>query len=130
MDANHAAQGVNAFYCSDVYTKVGADFDNGWLITAIPPGEHASIKDTSELLYLGGDKGWVGKDLIPATLGDPVQKRGTPRDPAVKRINNGIVGDARRSSPEIGKGVSGMKVEYAVRQNRELLKREGRLSSP
>jgi creatinine amidohydrolase/Fe(II)-dependent formamide hydrolase-like protein len=55
-------------------------------------------------------------------VGDPVRKPGEPRDPNVKRINNGISGDARRSTAEIGKRVSDMKVEYAVRQIRELLK--------
>jgi creatinine amidohydrolase len=101
---------------------VGADFDKWLADNGYPAGAHASIKDTSELLYLGGDKGWVRKDLIPTAVGDPVQKRGEPRDPAVKRVNNGISGDARRSTPEIGKRVSDMKVEYAVRQIRELLK--------
>jgi creatinine amidohydrolase/Fe(II)-dependent formamide hydrolase-like protein len=42
-------------------------------------------------------------------------------DPTVKRVNNGISGDARRSSPEIGKRVSDMKVDYAVAQIRRLL---------
>jgi creatinine amidohydrolase/Fe(II)-dependent formamide hydrolase-like protein len=52
----------------------------------------------------------------------PVRKPGEPRDPNVKRVNNGISGDARRSTADIGKRVSDMKVEYAVRQIRELLK--------
>jgi creatinine amidohydrolase len=55
-------------------------------------------------------------------VGDPVRKPGEPRDPNVKRVNNGISGDARRSTADIGNRVSDMKVEYAVRQIRELLK--------
>jgi creatinine amidohydrolase len=88
----------------------------------LSPGSHASVKDTSELLYLGGDKGWVRKELIPTAVGDPVSKPGTPRDPNVQRVNNGISGDARRSTADIGKRVSDMKVDYGVRQIRELLK--------
>ena len=62
------------------------------------------------MLYLGGDKGWVRKDLIATAVGDPQ-----------KRPGNGISGDARRSAPEIGKRVSDMKVDYAVAQIRQLL---------
>ena len=124
LDEKYAPQGVHVVYCSDVYTKVGADFDKWLEDNGYPAGAHASIKDTSELLYLGGDKGWVRKDLIATAVGDPVRKPGTPRDPNQKRANNGIQGDARRSTPEIGKRVSDMKVDYAVRQIRELLKEQ------
>jgi hypothetical protein len=46
--------------------------------------------------------------------------RGTrQQDP--NRINNGITGDARRSSAELGKKFIDMKVDYAVRQINQLL---------
>lgn len=110
LDTKYSPQGVRVVYCSDVYEKVGADF-NKWLAdNGYPVGAHASIKDTSELLYLGGNQGWVRKDLIATAVGDPQ-----------KRPGNGISGDARRSAPEIGKRVSDMKVDYAVAQIRQLL---------
>jgi creatinine amidohydrolase/Fe(II)-dependent formamide hydrolase-like protein len=121
LDAKYSPKGVHVVYCSDVYAKVGADFDKWLADNGYPAGSHASVKDTSELLYLGGDKGWVRKDLIATAVGDPVRKPGEARDPNAKRVNNGIEGDARRSTAEIGKRVSDMKVEYAVRQIRELL---------
>ncbi len=121
LDAKYTGKGIRVIYCSDVYTKVGADFDKWLADNGYPAGAHASVKDTSELLYLGGDKGWVRKELIPTAVGDPVRKPGEPRDPNAKRVNNGIQGDARRSTAEIGKRVSDMKVDYAVRQIRELL---------
>jgi creatinine amidohydrolase len=121
LDAKYAGQGIRVVYCDDVYQKVGADF-NKWLAdNSYPAGAHASIKDTSELWYLGGDQGWVRKELIATAVGDPVRKPGEPRDPSAKRINNGISGDARRSSPEIGKRVSDMKVDYAAAQIKRLL---------
>jgi len=55
------------------------------------------------MLYLGGDDGWVRKDLVPTALGDPSLKPGAQADPNAKRINNGVVGDARRSSAMLGK---------------------------
>jgi creatinine amidohydrolase/Fe(II)-dependent formamide hydrolase-like protein len=108
LDAKYSAQGIHIVYCSDVYTKAGAEF-NKWLTEHnLPVGSHASIKDTSELWYLGGDKGWIRKNEIPNAVGDASHK-------------NGISGDARKSSPEIGKVISDMKVDFAVAQIRQLL---------
>jgi creatinine amidohydrolase len=120
LDAKYSSKGIRVVYCNDVYDKVGTDF-NKWLTdNHLPVGSHASIKDTSELLYLGGDKGWIRKDEIATAVGNS-EKRGATADPNVKRVSNGISGDARGSTPEIGKRVSDMKVDYAVHQIRELL---------
>jgi creatinine amidohydrolase/Fe(II)-dependent formamide hydrolase-like protein len=111
MEAKYAAQGVHVFYCNDVYDKANNEF-NEWLAkNGKPSGGHASIIDTSEMLYLGGDS-WVRRDKI--TFGDPVLPRGQQRDPSAPRINNGITGDARGSSPELGKKIFDMKVQYAI----------------
>jgi creatinine amidohydrolase/Fe(II)-dependent formamide hydrolase-like protein len=108
LDAKYAPQGARVVYCGDLYSKAGTEF-NKWLSAHdLPVGSHASIKDTSELWYLGGDKGWIRKDQIPNAVGDATHK-------------NGISGDARKASPEIGKVISEMKVEYAVAQIRQLL---------
>jgi creatinine amidohydrolase/Fe(II)-dependent formamide hydrolase-like protein len=72
------------------------------------------------MLYLGGDLGWVRKELIPTAVGDTLP-RGATRDPNVPRVNNGISGDARRSTRELGKKAFDQKVDYAVRQIRVLL---------
>jgi creatinine amidohydrolase len=119
LDAKFSPKGIRVVYCGDVYEKVGTDF-NKWLEDhKLPVGSHASIKDTSELWYLGGDQGWIRKDQIATAVGPAPRKPGEPRDP--KAVNNGISGDARQSSPEIGKVVSEMKVNYAVAQIRQLL---------
>jgi creatinine amidohydrolase len=110
LDAKYASSGIRVVYCNDVYQKAGAEFNKWSAANGYPPGEHASLKDTSELLYLGGDKGWVRKDLIPTAVGDPT-----------KQVNNGISGDARRSTAEIGKRVTDLKVDLAVAQIRQLL---------
>jgi creatinine amidohydrolase/Fe(II)-dependent formamide hydrolase-like protein len=115
LDAKYAGQGIRVVYVDDAYKKADTDF-NKWLVdNGYPVGSHAGIKDTSEMLYLGGDKGWVRKERIA------VRKPGEPRDPNAKRVNNGISGDARRSSAEIGKRICDLKVEYAVAQIRRLL---------
>jgi len=47
----------------------------------------AQTLDTSEMMYLGGNQGWVREEQLAHSLGD----------------NNGIIGDARRSTAQLGK---------------------------
>ena len=121
LDAKHAADGKHVYYCDEVYAKANADFDEYLKANNFPVSQHAGIPDTSEMLYLGGDKGWVRKDLVATALGDPILPRGQAPDPNVKRINNGISGDGRKSSPELGKRLFDMKVDYAVAQIQKLM---------
>ena len=114
LDAKYASKGIRVFFCDEVYAKAQGDFDKWLAANNYPVSSHAGIPDTSEMWYLGGDV-WVRKDLIPTALGD-VRQAGAPRDTTQPRVNNGISGDARRSSPELGKKAFEMKVEYAVRQ--------------
>ena len=63
LDDKYAPQGIHVYYCDEVYTKAQDDFDK-WLDgNGYPRSSHAGIPDTSEMLYLGGDKGWVRKEL-------------------------------------------------------------------
>jgi creatinine amidohydrolase/Fe(II)-dependent formamide hydrolase-like protein len=121
LDEKYSSQGIRVVFCDEVYEKANADFDKWLAANNYPSSSHAGIPDTAEMLYLGGDKGWVRKDLVSTALGDPVRKRGEPRDPNEKRVNNGITGDARRSTPELGKRIFDMKVDYAVNQIHQLL---------
>jgi creatinine amidohydrolase/Fe(II)-dependent formamide hydrolase-like protein len=103
LNKKYAAQGAHVYFCSSVYKEAREDF-NKWLKEhGYPVGSHASIPDTSELMYLGGDE-YVRKDRLVA---------GTP--------DNGIVGDPRRSSAELGKRVFDMKVDYGVAEIRRLI---------
>lgn len=121
LDRLHAASGVRVLYCDDVYKKANGDFD-AWLAkSGYPPSAHAGIPDTSTMLYLGADQGWVRKDLLASAVGDPVPTPGQPRDPNASRVNNGITGDGRRSSADLGKRLFDLKVDYAVAQIRALM---------
>ena len=121
LDEKYSGQGIRVVFCDEVYEKANSDFDKWLADNGYPSSSHAGIPDTSEMLYLGADKGWVRKDLIPTAVGDPVRRRGAPRDPNGPRANNGITGDARRSTPELGKRLFGMKVDYAVNEIHRLL---------
>jgi creatinine amidohydrolase/Fe(II)-dependent formamide hydrolase-like protein len=119
LDDKYAPRGIHVYYCDDVYVKAGADFENWLVANGYPRSTHAGISDTSIMLYLGGDE-WVRKDLIRTALGDPVSQPGQPQTNA-PRANNGITGDARRSSVELGKMAFDRKVDYGVQQIRGFL---------
>ncbi len=127
LNEKYSPKGIHVVFCDAVYvgTKehpgAQADFEQWLADNGYPSGGHAGVSDTSEMLYLGGDKGWVRKDLIKTALGDPVGKPGERRDPNAPRIDNGITGDARRSTAELGKKFIDMKVDYGVRQIHQLL---------
>ena len=114
LDEKHARDGVHVFFCDSVYSKANADFDKWLTEHGYPTSSHAGIPDTSEMLYLGGET-WVRTALIPTAVGDTTP-RGAARDPNAPRVNNGISGDARRSTAELGKMIFDMKVDYAVKQ--------------
>lgn len=115
LEAKYASQGIHVFFCDEVYAKAQDDFDKMLAEKGLPVSSHAGIPDTSEMLFLGG-QAWTREELIPTAVGDPVMERGAPRDPNAKRINNGITGDARKSTRAIGKMAFENKVSYAVRQ--------------
>ena len=122
LDEKYAGKGIRVVYSDEVYSKANGDFDKWLAEHEYPVSSHAGIPDTSEMLYLGGDVGWVRKDLVASALGDPMRKQGEARDPNAKRINNGISGDGRKSTAELGKRIFDLKVDYAVKQIHELLK--------
>ena len=116
LTAKFSAQGIKVVFCNDVYSTANDAFDKWLQSQGYPSSSHAGIPDTSEMLYLGADKGWVRKELVKDALGDPVLPQGQKPDPSKPRVNNGISGDGRRSTPELGKKLFDMKVDYAVKQ--------------
>jgi len=120
LDDKYAAQSIHVYYCDSVYAPAQNDFEK-WLQTqGYPPSGHAGVFDTSEMLYVCGDA-CVRKELLKTAVGDPVLPPGQRRDPNAPRVNNGITGDARRSSAAIGKMLLDKRVDYAVKQIRGFL---------
>lgn len=112
-NAKYSPQGVHVFFCGDFYEKTQAEFQRWVIANHLPPSSHGGIPDTSLMMYLGGDA-WVRKDKMVA--GDPLLPPGTPRDPNTPLVNNGIIGDPRPSTPEMGKRYFDMKTKNAVAQ--------------
>jgi len=114
--------GARVFYCDQVYRAANDAFDQYLAQHGYPPGLHGYLFDTSEMMYLDKDDTWVRRDLVSSAIGDSVadgKARFGPQSP-----QNGILGDARRSTAELGKRAFDMKVDYAVRQIRSLLPTE------
>lgn len=120
MDAKYSPQGTHVYFCGDLYEKSRVDFAE-WLTSKhLPLSNHAGISDTSIMLYLQPrPESWV-RNIYKTTVGDPVLPAGQRPDPNVPRVNNGVTGDPRPSTPEIGKLAVEMKVNDAVAQIRKL----------
>src|SRR5216683_358891 len=72
LDRKYASKGARAYFCDDVYAKAQRDMEQWLEASGYPRSSHAGIPDTSEMMYLGGDKGWVRTELIETALGDAV----------------------------------------------------------
>jgi creatinine amidohydrolase len=112
-NAKYSPQGVHVFFCGDFYEKTQAEFQQWVIANHLPPSSHGGVPDTSLMMYLGGDA-WVRKDKMVA--GDPMLPPGTPRDPNAPLVDNGIIGDPRPSTPEMGRRYFDMKTKNAVAQ--------------
>jgi creatinine amidohydrolase/Fe(II)-dependent formamide hydrolase-like protein len=121
LSAKYAAQGIRVIYADSVYGAAQDDFEQQLRAEGYPPSGHGAIFDTSEMIYVCGSD-CVRMDVLKDALGDPVRVRGEPRDTTTPRRNNGITGDARRSSAALGKRLLDLRVEYAVRQINRMLK--------
>jgi creatinine amidohydrolase/Fe(II)-dependent formamide hydrolase-like protein len=116
--------GARVFYCDQVYRPANDAFDRYLVQHGYPIGLHGYLFDTSELMYLDRGNTWVRRNLVPSAVGDPVvghtsgdgKAQFGPHSP-----QNGILGDARRSTEELGRLAIDMKVDFAVKQIRSLL---------
>jgi creatinine amidohydrolase/Fe(II)-dependent formamide hydrolase-like protein len=102
-------QDVHVYYCNEVYAAAQDDFNKFLLSKKLPTGSHADISDTSTMMYLQGKSGdYTRLDLLPVavTVSGPVP--------------SGVDGDGRQSSVGLGKKAFDMKVNYAVRQIKQL----------
>ncbi|HET9795979.1 MAG TPA: creatininase family protein [Thermoanaerobaculia bacterium] len=119
LDRRYRPNGIRVFYCDQVYRAANDAFDQYLAQRGYPPGLHGYLYDTSQMMYLDKDNTWVRRDLLASALGDPVVDGKVQIGPETPQ--NGIQGDARRSTAELGKRAFDMKVDYAVRQIRRLI---------
>lgn len=116
LNDKYSPQGIHVFYCDQVYMPANDEFEKRLKDRGIASGLHASVTDTSIMMYLDHDGTYVRKNLIPTAVGIPVGPDGKPQPNAPGAQKNGIIGDARRSTAKLGKEAVDLKVDYAVKQ--------------
>ena len=99
LDRQWWSKGRRAYYIGDAYYKAEAEIHAYLVQQKLPPGAHAGIEDTSQLLFLDRGHKWVRRDKLAAA------------DQA-----SGVDGDPRRASAELGKVLLDIKVKNAVAQ--------------
>ena len=103
LDSAWRRRGVRVFYVGDVYTKA-RDQARAYLVAHhITPGEHAGPDDTSELEAIDSTHRWIRADRLAPGDG-----------------KNGVSGDPRQASPEIGRIFLGYKIAAALAEIRRL----------
>src|SRR5262245_37870591 len=103
LDRRYAPHGSHVHFCGDVYAKTNAEVQTWVKEQGLPPGTHGAIDDTSVLMFLGGDA-YVRKDKL-----------------AVGTRDNGVTGDPRSATSELGRRFFDMQVRNAVTQIRSLI---------
>ena len=116
LNDKYSAQGIHVFYCDQVYMPANAAFEKIVAAKGYPPSLHGGLTDTSIMMYLDKDGTQVRKELLDTAVGIPVGPDGRPQANSDPKLANGIVGDGRRSSAELGKQAFDIKVDYAVKQ--------------
>ncbi len=114
LDDKYSGKGIHIYYCDACYKGAHDAFDAYLVKQGLPASSHAGLADTSEALYLEGNRNWVRKDKLATAVGDPVVNGKTVVGP--KSPKNGIAGDARGSKAEFGKVREDIKIDMAVKQ--------------
>ena len=102
LDGEWGGQGTHVHYIPDVYFGAERRVADHLKTRGMPVGAHAGIPDTSELMSIDNAGRWVRRDRLQA--GDAY---------------NGVDGDPRQASAELGRLFIGFKVEAAVAQIRK-----------
>lgn len=107
LDRASSSNGAHVYYVADAYYKAQQQIDDYLVKHGLKPDRHAGIDDTSELMFL--DRKWIRQDQLAA--GDD---------------QNGVAGDPRKASAQLGKIFLDFKVNAAVAQIRNLVRNRER----
>jgi len=127
LDRRFIPKGVHVYFCGDVYEKSDTEFAAYLKSKGLPASTHGGIPDTSELLALQPASGLWVRDSYKTTVGDPVLPAGQKADSNARLLNNGITGDPRPSTTELGRTYIDLRIRNAVAQIQAMIatKRSG-----
>jgi creatinine amidohydrolase/Fe(II)-dependent formamide hydrolase-like protein len=155
MDKKWSAKGVHVYYLSDFYSKTHDDVDMYLYEHKLPIAGHGAMMETSEMLYLEPAPGAYVRPIYKTVPFDPTgltpeqwkaardarlrgetpqrgggAGRGRGQDPnALPRVNNGVTGDPRPSTKEVGKDLIDITVNNTVNEVKKVLaERRGKTS--
>ena len=146
MDKKWAAKDVHVYYVSDFYNKTHEDIDLYLYEHKLPIAGHGAMMETSEMLWMEPGPGVYVRPIYKTVAFDPTGQtpeqwkaardarlRGeTPQrggggggrrgqDPnAPPRVNNGVTGDPRPSTKEIGKDLIDIIVNNGVNEIKKM----------
>jgi len=146
-DKKWSAKDVHVYYVSDFYNKTHEDVDMYLYQHKLPIAGHGAMMETSEMLYLEPTPGAYVRPIYKTVPFDPTGQtpeqwktardardrgetpqrgggggRGRANDPnAPPRVNNGLTGDPRPSTKEIGKDLIDITVNNTVNEVKKLL---------
>ena len=145
-DRKLSSRGVHVYYVGDFYNKTHEDVDLYLYDHKLPIGGHGAMMETSEMLWMQPADGMYVRPNYKTVQFDPTgvtpeqwktahdaRMRGeTPQrgggagrrgqDPnAPPRVNNGVTGDPRPSTKEVGKDLAEITVNNGVNQIRKML---------
>jgi creatinine amidohydrolase/Fe(II)-dependent formamide hydrolase-like protein len=104
LNAAWAAKGRRVLYVGDVYYKAHDQVQAYLQQQQLPIGKHASISDTSEILFIDKEHRWFRPDKV-----------------ATAESQTGVDGDPRAASGQLGQMIIETKIISAVQQIRTLL---------
>lgn len=104
LDGQWSQKGIRIRYVPDLYYKSQDQVDRYLKGHGLPVGAHAGIPDTAQVMFLDPDGRWIRRDKL------------APGDKT-----NGVDGDPRKATPEMGKIFIQYKIEAAVAQIRGML---------
>jgi len=99
LDRERAPSGARVYYIADAYYKSQERVEEFLAARGMQAGIHAGVPDTSELMFLDKGGNWIRRQKL------------APGD-----AQNGVDGDPRQASAELGKQFLDFKVESAVAQ--------------
>ena len=145
-DRKLSSRGVHVYYVGDFYNKTHEDVDLYLYEHKLPIGGHGAMMETSEMLWMQPADGMYVRPNYKTVQFDPTgvtpeqwktahdaRMRGeTPQrgggagrrgqaPNAPPRVNNGVTGDPRPSTKEVGKDLAEITVNNGVNQIRKML---------